>query len=55
MGIRFKVGVFGINLRLASLILAIINTLELWSSETLTGSVYASYGFIENGRVLDVM
>ena len=55
MGIRIRVGVFGLNLRLASLILATISTLWFWSSGALTGSVYASSGFIENRSVLDVM
>ena len=55
MGDRFRVGVFGLNLRLASLVLATMNTLWFWSSRTLTGSVYASSGFIENLSVLDVM
>ena len=49
------VEVFGLNLRLASLILATISTLWFWSSEALTGSVYASSGFIENRSVLGVM
>ena len=55
MGIRIRVGVFGLNLRLASLVLATINMLWFWSSRTLTGSVYASPGFIGNRSVLDVM
>ena len=55
MGIRIRIGVFGLNLRLTSLVLATINTLWFWSSRTLTGSVYTSSGFIENRSVLDVM
>ena len=55
MGIRFKVGVFGLNLRLTSPVLAKINTLWFWSSRTLTGSASSSSGFIENRSVLDVM
>ena len=50
-----KVGVFGLNFRLASLVLAIIGKLWCLSSRTLTGSVYASAGFIKNHIVLDVM
>ena len=55
MGVRFRVGVFGLNLRLASLILATIDTLWFWSSRTLTGSVYAFSGFVENHSVFGVM
>ena len=55
MGIRIRVGVFGLNLRLASLILVTISTLSFWSSRALTGSVYASFGFTENRSVLGVM
>ena len=55
MGIQIRIGVFGLNLRLASLILAIINMLWFWSSGALTGSVHASSGFIENRSVLGVM
>ena len=55
MGIRIRVGVFGLNLRLASLVFATIDTFWLWSYRTLTDSVYASFGFIENRSVLDVM
>ena len=50
-----RVGVFGLNLRLTPLILATINMLWFWSSKALTGSVYASAGYIENRSVLDVM
>ena len=50
-----RVGVFGLNLRLAPLILATINMLLFWSSRALTGSVYASAGYIENRSVLGVM
>ena len=49
------VGVFGLNLRLAPLILTIINILWFWSSRALTGSVYTSSGYIENRSVLGVM
>ena len=55
MGIRIRVGVCGLNLSLASLILATISTLWFWSSGALTGSVYASSGFTENRNVLCVM
>ena len=55
MEVRIKVGVFGINLRLAPLILATINILWFWSSRALTGSVYVSSGHIENRNVLGVM
>ena len=55
MGVCFRVGVFGLNLRLALLILATIGKLWFWSSMALTDSVYASTGFIENRSVLDVM
>ena len=50
-----RVGVFGLNLRLAPLILAKINVLQLRSSRALTGSVYADAGYIENRSVLGVM
>ena len=52
---EIRVGVFGLNLRLAPLILATINILWFWSSRALTGSVYASAGYIENRSVLGVM
>ena len=52
---KIRVGVFGLNLRLAPLILATINILWFWSSRALTGSVYASAGYIENHSVLGVM
>ena len=55
MGVRFRVGVFGLNLRLASLILAIINILWFWSSRALTDFMHASSGYIENRIVLGVM
>ena len=55
MGVRVRVDVFGLNLRLTSLILATIGKLWFWSSRALTGSVYASIGFIENRTVLDAM
>ena len=55
MGIRIRIGVFGLNLRLASLVFVTINTLWFWSSRTLTGSVYVASGFIENRSVLGVM
>ena len=55
MEVRIRVGVFGLNLRLAPLILATINILWFWSSRALTGSVYASSGYIENRSVLGVM
>ena len=55
MGVRVRVGVFGLNLRLVSLVLATIGKLWFWSSRALTGSEYASIGFIENCSVLDVM
>ena len=55
MGIRIRFGVFGLNLRLASLVLATINTRWFQSSGTLIGSVYTSSRFIENCSVLDVM
>ena len=55
MGIRIRVGVCGLNMRLASLIRAIINILWFRSSEDLTGSVYASSGYTENRSVLGVM
>ena len=47
MGVHFRVGVFGLNLRLASLVLATIGKLWFWSSRALTGFVYASAGFIQ--------
>ena len=50
-----RVGVFGLKLRLAPLILTTINILWLRSSRVLTGSVYANAGYIENRRVLGVM
>ena len=50
-----RVGVFGLNLRLAPLVLATINILWLWSSRALIGSVYAFAGYIENRSVLGVM
>ena len=52
---EIRVGVFGLNLRLASLILATINILWLRSSRALTGSVYANAEYIENRSVLGVM
>ena len=52
---EIRVGVFGLNLRLAPLILATINILWFWSSKALTGSVYASARYIENRSVLGVM
>ena len=55
MGVRIRVDVYGLNLRLTSLVLATIGKLWDWSSRALTGSVYASSGFIENRSVLDVM
>ena len=55
MGVRFRVGVFGLNPRLASLVLVTIDKLWFWSSRTLTGSAYASSGFIESRSALDVM
>ena len=55
MEVRIKVGVFGLNLRLAPLILATINILWFWSSRALTSSVYASSGYIENRSLLGVM
>ena len=55
MEVRIRAGVFGLNLRLAPLILATINILWFWSSRALTGSVYASSGYIENRSVLGVM
>ena len=50
-----RVGVFGLNLRLAPLMLTTINVLWLRSSRALTGSVYADTRYIENRRVLGVM
>ena len=50
-----RVGVFGLNLRLAPLILTTINILWLRSSRALTGSVYANTGYIGNHGVLGVM
>ena len=55
MGVPLRVNVFGLNLRLASLVLATIGKLWFWSSRALTGSVYVSAGFIGNRSVLDVM
>ena len=55
MGVRIRVGVFGLNLRLTSLILTTIGKLWFWSSRALTGSVYANAGYIENCSVLGVM
>ena len=55
MGICIRVGVFGLNLRLTSLVLTDIDKLWFWSSRTLTGSMYASSEFIENRSVLGVM
>ena len=55
MEVRIRVGVFGLNLRLAPLILATINILWSWFSRALTGSVYASFGYIKNRNVLGVM
>ena len=55
MGVRIRVDVFGLNLRLASLMLVVIGKIWFWSSRALTGSVYASSGFIENRSALDVM
>ena len=52
---EIRVGVFGLNLRLAPLILATINMLWFWSSRALTDSMYASAGYIENRSVLGVM
>ena len=43
------------NLRLASLILAMISLLQFWSSRALTGSVCTSTVFTENHSVLGVM
>ena len=54
-GVRIRVDVFGLNLRLTSLILATIGKLWFWSSRALTGSVYSYAGFIENRSVLGVM
>ena len=50
-----RVSVFGLNLRLAPLILATINILWLRSSRAVIGSVYANAGYIENRSVLGVM
>ena len=50
-----RVGVFGLNLRLAPLVLTTINILWLWSSRALTGSVYSSTRYIKNRSVLGVM
>ena len=52
---EIRVGVFGLNLRLAPLILMTIDILQLRSSRALTGSVYADAGYIENRSVLGVM
>ena len=50
-----RVGVFGLNLRLAPLMLTKINILWLRLSRALTGSVYADTRYIKNRRVLGVM
>ena len=55
MGVRFRVGVFGLNMRLAPLIFVTIYILWFWSSRALTCSMYASSGYIENRSVLGVM
>ena len=55
MGGRIRVGVYGLNLRLASLVLATIGKLWFWWLGALTGSVFTTSGFIENRSVLDVM
>ena len=55
MGIRIRVGVYGLNLRLASLILTTISMLWFCSSGALTGYVYASSGYIENRSIMGVM
>ena len=55
MEVRVRVGVFGLNLRLAPLILTTIHILWLRSSSILNGSVYANSGYIENRSVLGVM
>ena len=52
---KIRVGVFGLNIRLAPLILATINILWLWSSRAQPVSVYVSSGYIENRSVLGVM
>ena len=52
---EIRVGVFGLNLRLAPLILATINMLWFWSSRALTGSVYANAEYLENRSVLGLM
>ena len=52
---EIRVGVFGLNLRLAPLVLTTINILWLRSSRALNGSVYAKARYIENRRVLGVM
>ena len=52
---EIRVGIFGLNMRLAPLVLATINILWLWLSRALTGSVYASAGYSENRSVLGVM
>ena len=52
---EIRVGVFGLNLRLAPLILVIINILWLRSSRALTDSVYTNTEYIENRSVLGVM
>ena len=49
------VGVFGLNLRLASLVLTTINILWLRSSRALIGYAYANTVYIENRIVLGVM
>ena len=55
MEIQIRVGVFGLNLRLAPLILATINMFWFWTSRALIGSVYTSAGYIKNRSVLGVM
>ena len=55
MGVHIRVDIFGLNLRLASLMLATIGKLWFWSSRALTGSVCASSGFIEKRSAVDVM
>ena len=55
MGIRFRVDVYGLNLRLASLVLTTIGKLWFWLSRALIGYVYVSSGFIENRYVLGAM
>ena len=55
MGFRIRIGVYDLNLRLASLILVTISILWFWSSMALTGSVFAFSGCTENRSVLGVM